>query len=453
MSAVINTNTYAGEPLPLVTGNAGRTFAWRHGAPVTLARFVAQVRAVAARLPPGACAVNLCDDRYNFLVAFCAVACAGQTNLLPPSRAPQAVADVMQAHAGSYAIVDRAPDPASPCTWRLPDLDALTLDELPYQAPHLPGEHIVAIGYTSGSTGVPKANPKTWASFSASTALNANLLRDRCGTEPLNLVATVPSQHMYGMETSVLLPLLADVAIHDARPLLPADVARALAAVPSPRVLVATPVHLRALVQAGVTLPPLAAVLSATAPLAPDLAAAAEACFDAPVIEVFGSTETCVIAHRRTARDEDWQAYAGVELKPQPDGTQVDAPWFDTPVLLQDVMELLPQHRFRLRGRNADLLEVAGKRASLGDLTRRLLAIPGVEDAVVFQNDDADTAVHRIAALAVAPTLSEAQILAALRTAVDPAFLPRPLRVVAKLPRNETGKLPRAALLGVLRGG
>jgi acyl-coenzyme A synthetase/AMP-(fatty) acid ligase len=34
---------------------------------------------------------------------------------------------------------------------------------------------------------------------------------------------------------------------------------------------------------------------------------------------------------------------------------------------------------------------------------------------------------------------------------VDPVFLPRPLRLVDALPRNETGKLPRAALLRLLQ--
>ena len=42
--------------------------------------------------------------------------------------------------------------------------------------------------------------------------------------------------------------------------------------------------------------------------------------------------------------------------------------------------------------------------------------------------------------------------MADLREAVDAAFLPRPLRKVARLPRNETGKLPRSALLELLRG-
>ncbi len=115
---------------------------------------------------------------------------------------------------------------------------------------------------------------------------------------------------------------------------------------------------------------------------------------------------------------------------------------------------MLPGRRFRLRGRNNDLLEIAGKRASLGDLTRRLLAIPGVDDAVIFQLDaEAGTGVRRLAALAVAPQRSEAEILAALRASIDPVFLPRPLRLVEALPRNATGKLPRAELLAALKRG
>ncbi len=41
----------------------------------------------------------------------------------------------------------------------------------------------------------------------------------------------------------------------------------------------------------------------------------------------------------------------------------------------------------------------------------------------------------------------------ALRRSIDPVFLPRRLRLVDALPRNETGKLPRAALLRMLDAG
>src|SRR3546814_2723783 len=97
------------------------------------------------------------------------------------------------------------------------------------------------------------------------------------------------------------------------------------------------------------------------------------------------------------------------------------------------------------------LLKVAGKRASLADLTQRLLAIPGVDDAVIFNAADGESA--RLAALVVAPGLSEAAIVDALATQIDAAFLPRPLRKVAQLPRNALGKLPRTLLLELLEIG
>jgi acyl-coenzyme A synthetase/AMP-(fatty) acid ligase len=314
----------------------------------------------------------------------------------------------------------------------------------------LPPETLAVIGFTSGSSGPPKAQSKSWASFSKSTRLNAELLREVAGANA-QILATVPAQHMYGMETSVLLPLLGGFPIHPARPFFPADIVRALNELEAPRVLVTTPVHLRALIESGLALPPMAAIISATAPLPLELARAAESASGGTVLELYGSTETCVIAHRQTARQEAWTTYAGVEIQPRPDGALIEAEWLAAPVLLQDLIERLPGERFRLAGRAADLLEIAGKRASLGELTRRLLAIPGVRDGIVFL-PESEGPVQRVAALVVAPELDEAAVLAALREVVDPVYLPRPLKRVAALPRNATGKLPRAALLDALRG-
>ncbi|WP_275045767.1 AMP-binding protein [Frateuria edaphi] len=428
-----------------------RVLAWRDGAPVSAAQFLAHVRQVAATLPGAGAAVNLCEDRYAFLLAFCAIVLRGQTNLLPSSRAPQAVDEVMAAHPGCYALGEQVLDPAPVGYHRLPALSAPPLEEEVESWPQIPADQVVAIGYTSGSTGVPSANLKTWRSFHASNAGNLSMLRVAVG-DSFGVIATVPPQHMYGMEMSVVLPLLGGIGVHAGRPFFPADVAAALADVPEPRVLVTTPVHLRALVDSGIALPPLSAMVSATAPMPTELAQAAEERFGAPLLEVFGSTETCVFASRRTTREADWTLYPDVHLHPQPDGTQVDAPQLDAPRLLADIVSLSADGRaFRLRGRQADMLEIAGKRASLGDLTRRLLAIPGVQDGVVFQLDGGDTlGVHRIAALAVAPELDEHAILDILRRGIDPVFLPRPLLKVAALPRNETGKLPRAALLELL---
>jgi acyl-coenzyme A synthetase/AMP-(fatty) acid ligase len=363
------------------------------------------------------------------------------------------VARVLAQHPDAACIGDGDPPWPGARHWRLP----ATLPEAGAAPLRVAPRALAAIGFTSGSTGVPSAHAKTWASFQASTAGNLAALRPLwSGAGHAHVVATVPPQHMYGIELSVLLPLLGEVAVHAGRPFFPHDIVRALHEAPAPRLLVTTPVHLRALLEGlaadrALVPPPLAGVVSATAPLPAELAARAERRLDCEVRELFGSTETCVIASRRTAVATAFTPFPGVRLQPGPDGCLVEAPQLAAPVALADLVELDAAGRFALRGRHADLLEIAGKRASLGDLTRQLQALPGVEDAVVFQLDDAGTAgVRRIAALAVAPGVDEATLLAGLRQRVDPVFLPRPLRCVPALPRNATGKLPRAELLALV---
>ena len=53
--------------------------------------------------------------------------------------------------------------------------------------------------------------------------------------------------------------------------------------------------------------------------------------------------------------------------------------------------------------------------------------------------------VTRLMAFVVAPRATR-RVLAALRRRIDPAFLPRPLVKVERLPRAATGKIPLEAL-------
>jgi hypothetical protein len=101
MSAVIQHNTNAGGTTVLAHGHAGRTIAFGPGGPVSLGTFLQQVRSLAAMMPNGRHAINLCEDRYCFLVALCAVALRGQVTLLPPSRAPAVIDDELRRHADS----------------------------------------------------------------------------------------------------------------------------------------------------------------------------------------------------------------------------------------------------------------------------------------------------------------------------------------------------------------
>ena len=404
------------------------------------AEFRAEVLAAAAALRGETGLVNLCEDRRKFLVAFAAALLCGRTVLLPPSRAPASIAELCARYPGCVVVDDSftpAVDPPFEPNERADD------------------DFVAAIGHTSGSTGAPVAHAKGYRSLMTTTALNDGVIRAELARQKQTgrpwIVATVPSQHMYGLETSVLLPLLSGFGLHCGKPLLPADVAGALASVPAPRVLVSTPVHLRAIADSGVGFPEVAIVLSATAPLSREFAARIEARLRTTLIEFFGSTETCVIATRRTAQEEGWRPYAGVDLAPNDDGTTVGAPWLPQDQLLHDLVAMHRDGTFTVVGRGTDVVEVAGKRASLADLTLRLQSIDGVVDAVVFQPPVAGGGVAaRCAALVVAPGRTPRELARAMRERVDAAFVPRPLVVVQSLPRNEVGKLPRERLLEAL---
>lgn len=432
--------------LPLwAPADTRRPIAWREGKCVTLGEFARHVAALAQRLPAGSAMLDLCDDRYRFLVAYATALSTGQTVLLPHTRAEQVVGDVERAHRGSYRCTD--------------DMVSAALQDCSVDASRvnsrMAAAHVAMIGFTSGSTGQSKTFPKLWRSVAGSNACNAAAIRQALQIAAADvpwIVATVPPQHMYGMELSILLPLIGGMAVHSGRPLFPADIAQALAEIPEPRVLVSTPVHLRALVESSQEFPHVALIVSATAPLDAALAAAAEKKLGGRLLEMFGSTETCVFASRHTAVDPWWKLYPGVSLQPTAESTRVNAPWFVAPMQLQDLVELRGGDEFRVHGRNTDLIEVAGKRASLSDLTRRLQAIAGVKDAVVFQPEqEAVGTIRRVAALVVAPGLNAKQIVERLAPSVDSAFIPRPLVIVDALPRNELGKLPLGALMRAIR--
>jgi len=98
--------------------------------------------------------------------------------------------------------------------------------------------------------------------------------------------------------------------------------------------------------------------LSATAPLDAELARQIESQLDTSLLEMFGSTETCVIATRRTSSEQSWHMYPEVLLEPDAEGVNVNAPWFAAPMRLQDVIEREPGNRFIIKT-NAPVVEVS----------------------------------------------------------------------------------------------
>lgn len=158
------------------------------------------------------------------------------------------------------------------------------------------------------------------------------------------------------------------------------------------------------------------------------------------------------MATRRTVEGDLWRLYDGVTFGEQNGVVYVHASHLPDAVALNDFIEVQPDARFKLLGRHADLVNIAGNRASLSDLNLKLNAIAGVRDGVfVLPEKKEDNDRLRLAALVVAPDLDKKEILTALAEHVNPVFLPRPLYKVKSLPRNAMGKLPREALSRLLQ--
>jgi len=398
--------------------------------------------------------LNACSDRYRFAVGLAAALLAERVSLLPSSQVPQTIQQLGAFAPDAICLTDEADSSISLPRLLYPRAPLGAHDHAApaaaraYEVPEVDAARLAAYVFTSGSTGTPLPYGKTFGPLTGCIREGARHL-GLAGAARWAILATVPPQHMYGFEASVLLALACGHALCAERPFYPADIAAALERLPRPRALVTTPVHLRALLGSGVELPGVDLVLSSTAPLAQQLAAEAERRCDTRLLEIYGSTETGQIAIRRPTQTAEWRLWSGVSLELEAEGSRVQGGHIEQPTLLPDVLEMTGPESFLLHGRVSDLVNIAGKRSSLAFLNHQLNSIPGVEDGAFFHAPEpsaSHTGVARVAACVVAPALDAARLLAALRERVDAVFLPRPLLFVARLPRNDTGKLPLAAL-------
>ncbi|HZP74838.1 MAG TPA: AMP-binding protein [Pseudolabrys sp.] len=437
---------------PLIAHSApDSVVAWRDGKPITARRFLCDVVKLRAHLPAGTHMLNACADRYCFTVGLAAAMTSGRISLHPSTTTPATIRQLLGFAPDAFCLTDSADCAIALPQTRFPTLpDTGEADHEPFAVPHIDGDQVIAYVFTSGSSGEPVPHRKTWGLL----VRNVRAEAVACGlTDGRHhaVVGTVPPQHMYGFESTVLMVMQSGNAIVAGPAFFPVDIAKTAASAPAPRVLVSTPLHLRSLIASDVERPAIDLVMSASAPLPVALAEEVEARLDTTLLEIYGSTETGQIAFRRTTQTDDWTLFPDVRLTKRGEECWASEGHVEAPCLMQDVIELVDDRHFRLHGRMADMVNIAGKRSSLGFLNHQLTAIPGVVDGAFVVPDDAGgPEVPRLAALAVAPGLTVESLIEALRERIDPAFLPRPLLLVDALPRNATGKLPREALQAAL---
>ena len=422
----------------------GDVIAYRSDGAIFVRQFLSAAKILSHQLPRHKYVFNLFTDRYQYLLGFCASVIANQCTLLPPNRLEKTLEHLANDYPDSYVLGGSD----------LSDNEVFSIESSGELAgadcdiPKIPEDQLCAIAFTSGSTGQSKPSLKYWKTLRIGSENNAGLLLGGVAGQ-MNLLATVPPQHMWGFETSVMMPLFASVSVSHLTPFFPQDIVEALDSLPEPRGLISSPVHLKVLLKSGVQTPKLDRIYCATAPLDASLAQELESHFRTRLVEVFGSSETGVLACRHTATEDSWQVSELFEFDVQQDGVQIRGQHLPEQVYLQDIIEKTGERQFRLLGRDQDMINIAGKRGLLTDLNRRLLAIPGVLDGAIFLPE---SNAERLAALVVAPSLEPVDILRELRLEIDAVFLPRPVYMVSSLPRQETGKLTNKDMMNLYKG-
>ncbi|MBL4851581.1 MAG: acyl-CoA synthetase [Gammaproteobacteria bacterium] len=426
---------YIDRPLKVLNGHQGE---------ITAKQFLGHVKQLAKILPEHKYAINLCSNRYLFMVSLCAAIVRKQTSLLPPNKNTVTHKALHKRYGNSYIIHDGT------LGKELPQLDLSTLSLLgsdDFEMPMIAANHLAVISFTSGSTGDSQPIEKTWGTLTASTEINRRYMVPN-KIDTFYQLATVPGQHMWGLETSILLALMANVCVVDSKPLFPKDIKTLLAVLPSPKILVSTPVHLRALVASSMDFSSIDRVLCATAPLDQRLAQQTESCFSSRLREIYGCSEVGSIAFRATAHHEMWNCFDDIRFTMKADEEViVSAEHIFNATKLQDKITMLGEKQFRLEGRASDMINIAGKRGSLHEINQVLQVFPGLLDGIVFFPAQNRTVPRLVALVVLKPRVSKQDLLGYLRSRLDITFVPRPIFLLSSLQREDNGKLPRQYLM------
>lgn len=378
------------------------------------------------------------ESGYRFTVALLAALHAGKTPVLPGHCREAQLREQRSQFSGVITDLPLALD--------CPVINAQALATQAEQTlpPIAPGAAVIL--FTSGSTGEPSQVRKTVGALNEESAWLAKLWGREL--ENCRVVASVSHQHMYGLTFRVMLPMALGLPADAALIHFPEQLA---AHTGHPLLFISSPAFLKRL-DAGLAAPRCRKIISAAGMLDDETARRVQDWLGEAVCEIYGTTETGVIAWRRhLSAGLPWQPFPAVGFVPEQDGWALTSPLVEGgSCRLDDKLEFTPDGTFRLLGRRDRIVKIEEKRVSLSEVERRLLALPDVQDAAAVPLTRAGRTVLGAVVVpknrAALPVNYKIHWRNALRQWLEPVAVPRYWRIVESIPLNSQSKRAWAQL-------
>lgn len=423
--------------------------------------FVRQTLTLSARLQTEGmtCAALYFDDAASFACAYLACAHAGVSMVVAPNLGRENLS--WASNEANVWLTDQDALPVCLPCWHLGAEADITPNLPPAKAARLKTDTPLWLK-TSGSSGEPKLICKTVEQFQAeATALAERCLPDAImtGSTVEAVIGSVSTQHLYGMSFRVMLSLCAGWPIFRQQCVFPETLLENSLALKQV-VWISSPTLLRHLANASLaSIQPgqIAGIFSAGGNLDADVSQRLHTKLGCWPMEIYGSTETGVIAYRQGATS--WQIFPSAQHGVDQRGTLwVESPWSDGRQQTADVVTL-DSTGFQLLGRYDRIIKLADKRISLDQVEQTLMQHNWISDAFCSQHAE-----HGRISACVALSGSgidtfrekgRSHVIGILKQHLlqrfDAVAMPRRWRFVSKLPRNSQGKLPRADIEALLK--
>lgn len=307
--------------------------------------------------------------------------------------------------------------------------------------------------FTSGSSGTPKCIEKTVGLMDREAEVTTRLFG--AVTEGAVVQSTVDPRHLYGLTFNIWFAFSAGRPIATTRRVYQEQ----LLTLPHPVALITTPTFMRML-ETTLAAPVLPFVLSAGGPLRDEAKATLTAWSPSTIYEIYGSTETGVVASRAhesnalaNAQTPDWTLIDEAMLSETADGWILTSPLLPTGVMmLDDQLKLTGERTFHLLGRRDRVVKIGEVRLSLTEIERVVERTLGLVIRALPVVHGERTLIGAVVNEALSPKWTgqlpdRRAVTQALHGTLDPLARPRLWRSVPDWPMNAQGKVETQRLL------